>query len=104
MSLTVSQLDPAHLDELALADERQTWTWRELDPVLNRAANAMGAAVDQRRRGGCGIGQHAAGRRGRRQLAIGRNGHGTGQQPLVIGELGHRPQFALSTGFGEGNL
>ncbi|MFM5931959.1 MAG: AMP-binding protein [Novosphingobium sp.] len=50
MSLTVSQLDPARLDELALADERQSWTWRALDPVLNRAANAMRGAVDGSRR------------------------------------------------------
>jgi acyl-CoA synthetase (AMP-forming)/AMP-acid ligase II len=50
MSLAVSTIDPARLDELALADERQAWTWRELDPVLNRAANAMRGAVDARRR------------------------------------------------------
>ena len=50
MSLTVSTLDPSRLDELALADERQTWTWRQLDPLLNHAANALRAAVDERRR------------------------------------------------------
>jgi long-chain acyl-CoA synthetase len=50
MSLTVSRLDPNRHSELALADERQAWTWAELDPVLNRAANAMRSAVDAARR------------------------------------------------------
>lgn len=50
MSLTVTLADPARRDELALADERQVWTWAELDPVLNRAANAMHGAVDTARR------------------------------------------------------
>jgi long-chain acyl-CoA synthetase len=50
MSLTVSRLDPARRHELALADERQSWTWAKLDPALNRAANAMRGAVDAARR------------------------------------------------------
>ncbi len=35
---------------MALADARVTYDWAGLDPVLNRAANALRAAVDERRR------------------------------------------------------
>jgi len=41
MSLAMAGVDPARRDEFALADERVTFTWRALDPILNRAANAL---------------------------------------------------------------
>lgn len=41
MSLTLQSVDPAQRDELALADERVTYSWNQLDPILNRAANAL---------------------------------------------------------------
>ncbi len=50
MSLTVANIARSRLDSLALADLRVTYDWAGLDPVLNRAANAMRAAVDERRR------------------------------------------------------
>jgi acyl-CoA synthetase (AMP-forming)/AMP-acid ligase II len=51
MSLTLESVAPARRDELALADERVTYSWNELDPVLNRAANALSALPfpDERR-------------------------------------------------------
>jgi len=45
MSLTVQGIDPAWRGQLALADERVTHSWSQLDPILNRAANAL-AALD----------------------------------------------------------
>jgi long-chain acyl-CoA synthetase len=50
MSLTLQSVPPERRDDLALTDERVRYTWRELDAVLNRAANAMRGAVDGRRR------------------------------------------------------
>ncbi|MBU6268432.1 MAG: AMP-binding protein [Sphingomonadales bacterium] len=50
MSVTLQSIDPARHGELALADERVSYTWAELDGVLNRAANAMRGAVDATRR------------------------------------------------------
>jgi acyl-CoA synthetase (AMP-forming)/AMP-acid ligase II len=41
MSLTVEGVAPARRGELALADERVRYSWADLDPVLNRAANAL---------------------------------------------------------------
>jgi acyl-CoA synthetase (AMP-forming)/AMP-acid ligase II len=41
MSLTVEGVAPERRGELALADERVRWSWADLDPVLNRAANAL---------------------------------------------------------------
>jgi long-chain acyl-CoA synthetase len=41
MSLTVDGVDPGHRGELALVDERVRYSWAALDPVLNRAANAL---------------------------------------------------------------
>jgi acyl-CoA synthetase (AMP-forming)/AMP-acid ligase II len=41
MSQTVEGIEPARRGELALADERTRYSWSELDPVLNRAANAL---------------------------------------------------------------
>jgi acyl-CoA synthetase (AMP-forming)/AMP-acid ligase II len=41
MSLTVEGIDPARRGQLALADERVRYSWAELDPVINRAANAL---------------------------------------------------------------
>ena len=43
MSLTLQSVDPAERDELALADERVSYSWNQLDPILNRAANALSA-------------------------------------------------------------
>jgi acyl-CoA synthetase (AMP-forming)/AMP-acid ligase II len=43
MSLTVAGVDPSRRHELALADERVEYSWAELDPLLNRAANALAA-------------------------------------------------------------
>lgn len=50
MSLTLTNIEPDRRDEMALLDDRVRYTWRELDPVLNRAANAMAASADARRR------------------------------------------------------
>jgi acyl-CoA synthetase (AMP-forming)/AMP-acid ligase II len=52
MSLTLGSVDPARRDTLALADERVEYSWNQLDPVINRAANAMADAVDEARRAG----------------------------------------------------
>ena len=43
MSLTLAAIAPEHRDDLALADERVAYSWNELDPVINRAANALSA-------------------------------------------------------------
>ncbi|MCB2078942.1 MAG: AMP-binding protein [Novosphingobium sp.] len=50
MSLTLQSVAPERRGDLALADARTGLTWSELDPLLNRAANAMDAAVDEQRR------------------------------------------------------
>lgn len=50
MSLTLQSVAPERRDGLALADERASLTWNQLDPLINRAANAMAAAVDGNRR------------------------------------------------------
>ncbi len=50
MSLTVANIAHWRLNSLALADARVTYDWAGLDPLLNRAANSMRAAVDDRRR------------------------------------------------------
>lgn len=50
MSVTVEAIDPANRDALALADERVEYSWNDLDPILNRAANALHVAVDTYRR------------------------------------------------------
>ncbi|MBP6113029.1 MAG: AMP-binding protein [Sphingobium sp.] len=50
MSLTFANVEEARRDEMALADERVSYSWRELDPLLNRAANALAGAVDDTRR------------------------------------------------------
>lgn len=50
MSLTLQSIDPARRAEFALGDERVQYSWADLDPVLNRAANAFSAAVDEHRR------------------------------------------------------
>lgn len=42
MSLTLGGVDPARRDQLALADERVSYDWNQLDGILNRAANALG--------------------------------------------------------------
>jgi long-chain acyl-CoA synthetase len=41
MSLATRNIDAAARDGLALADERVELNWNQLDPLLNRAANAM---------------------------------------------------------------
>ena len=41
MSLAASAIPAEERDNLALADERQVLSWNELDPVLNRATNAL---------------------------------------------------------------
>ncbi|HEY0840336.1 MAG TPA: AMP-binding protein, partial [Vulgatibacter sp.] len=41
MSLAAAEKATRDPDELALADERMRLTWRELDPILNRATNAL---------------------------------------------------------------
>lgn len=41
MSLAIGGVDPARRDQLALADERVTYDWHQLDEMLNRAANAL---------------------------------------------------------------
>lgn len=50
MSLTRESVAPERRGELALCDERLSFTWDSIDPVLNRAANAMRGAVDGVRR------------------------------------------------------
>lgn len=50
MALTTQSVAEDRRDDLALADERVSLTWAQLDPVLNRAAHAMDASVDGRRR------------------------------------------------------
>ena len=50
MSLTLLSIAPERRGELALADERVELSWQELDPLLNRAANALSATVDGQRR------------------------------------------------------
>jgi len=50
MSVTFQAIGPTRHDEIALADERVSYSWRELDALLNRAANAMRGAVDAMRR------------------------------------------------------
>ena len=50
MSVTFEGIDPARHDEIALADERVSYSWRALDALLNCAANAMRGAVDEMRR------------------------------------------------------
>ncbi|RVT94755.1 AMP-binding protein [Sphingomonas crocodyli] len=42
MSLTVAGIAPERRDMLALADDRARYSWADLDPILNRAINAMG--------------------------------------------------------------
>ncbi|TZG24979.1 AMP-binding protein [Sphingomonas montanisoli] len=42
MSLTVAGIPTERRDSLALADDRVRYSWADLDPVLNRAINAMG--------------------------------------------------------------
>ncbi|GAY21531.1 MULTISPECIES: AMP-binding protein [Sphingobium] len=50
MSLTIGGVDPARRDQLALADERVTYDWHQLDGLLNRAANALnGLDLTERR-------------------------------------------------------
>ena len=50
MSLTIGGVDPARRDQLALADERVTYDWHQLDERLNRAANALnGLDLTERR-------------------------------------------------------
>ena len=49
MSLAKAGVDPSRWDELALADERVTYSWNALDPVINRAANAL-LTLDYRER------------------------------------------------------
>ena len=41
MSLTLAAIAPDARESLALADERVAYSWNALDPVLNRAANAL---------------------------------------------------------------
>jgi acyl-CoA synthetase (AMP-forming)/AMP-acid ligase II len=41
MSQTVAGVEPARRGERALSDERVRYTWAELDPLLNRVANAL---------------------------------------------------------------
>jgi acyl-CoA synthetase (AMP-forming)/AMP-acid ligase II len=41
MSLARAGVDQSRWDELALADERITYSWNSLDPIINRAANAL---------------------------------------------------------------
>jgi acyl-CoA synthetase (AMP-forming)/AMP-acid ligase II len=50
MSQTLASVAPDQRDTLALADERVELSWNQLDPVLNRVANGMAAAVDGVRR------------------------------------------------------
>jgi long-chain acyl-CoA synthetase len=41
VSQTVAGVEPARRNECALSDERVRYSWAELDPVLNRVANAL---------------------------------------------------------------
>ncbi len=51
MSLTVAGIPQARRDGLAIADERVEYSWAQLDPLLNRAANALhGLAYGAERR------------------------------------------------------
>ncbi|OJV34414.1 AMP-binding protein [Sphingomonas sp. 67-36] len=50
MSQTLLSVAPDQRDALALVDERVEYSWNRLDPVLNRAANALFRAVDAMRR------------------------------------------------------
>ncbi len=50
MSQTLLSIAPERRGEPALADERTSLSWLELDDLLNRAANALSAAVDGQRR------------------------------------------------------
>src|SRR3569832_1368357 len=51
MSLATAGMDPARRSSLALADERVEYDWNQLDPILNRAANAIaGLALGPERR------------------------------------------------------
>lgn len=52
MSLTLGSIDPARRDDMALLDERVEYSWNQLDPILNRAANGLAWAVDDARRVG----------------------------------------------------
>jgi long-chain acyl-CoA synthetase len=52
VSLTLGSIDPARRDEMALLDERVDYSWNQLDPILNRAANGLAFAVDDARRVG----------------------------------------------------
>lgn len=51
MSLTLASVDPTRRDDFAILDERITLSWNQLDPILNRAANALNGlpyAADRR--------------------------------------------------------
>ncbi|QKR98849.1 AMP-binding protein [Sphingomonas sp. CL5.1] len=50
MSQTLLSVAPDQRDALALVDERVEYSWHRLDPILNRAANALSRAVDATRR------------------------------------------------------
>ena len=50
MSLTLTNVEESRRGDLALRDERVSYSWDQIDPVLNRAANALSAAVDANRR------------------------------------------------------
>jgi long-chain acyl-CoA synthetase len=41
MSFAVTSIPPAERDQLALADERVSYTWNTLNPIINRAVNAI---------------------------------------------------------------
>ncbi|MBP8670469.1 MAG: AMP-binding protein [Sphingomonadaceae bacterium] len=50
MSLTLTNVEENRRSHVALTDERVTYSWTELDPLLNRTANALSAAVNGARR------------------------------------------------------
>ena len=51
MSLTVAGIAEARRKDLALADDRVRYSWAQLDPILNRATNAMlGLPLEPERR------------------------------------------------------
>lgn len=50
MSLTLGNVEEGRRHEMGLADDRVSYNWLELDPLLNRAANGLSAAVDTHRR------------------------------------------------------
>lgn len=52
MSLTLGSIALSRRDEMALTDERVEYSWNQLDPILNRAANGLALAVDDVRRAG----------------------------------------------------